>query len=195
MSSCFSFSSGVFPAVEPISPFREGYRKCLYTDLGTGQEIPMLAVAVSQEKVFDLFLDLTSLLGSLVDIILETSHQKIASQHIDLHREDVDLPVAQSYLRQFENTLTNDGCSGVAVMARNRPMEVQFDEHKIIVVYAQKIGRFEKVLKAHGIRQDDALPLVTDFEHCHATTIEFEEEFQQLTNLLGAVEAGEIANW
>lgn len=155
----------------------------------------MLAITVSKESVFDIFLQLTDILGDTVDVILESSHGSKISKHIDLHREEIDLPILQSYLQEFEEVISNDGCSGVAVMAKGRPMEVQFDEHKVIVVYAQNIGDFEKVLLSNKIPRNDAIPLVNDFEHFHSTTDEYENQFNQLTEILGCSEPAESNSW
>ncbi len=195
MSNSFSFSSAAYPAEEMNVSFSNGYKKSTFTDSLTQQEIPMLAIAVSKENVFDLFLQLTDLLGNTVDIILESSHRSQVSKHIDLHREEIDLPILQSYLQEFEMTISNDGCSGIAVMAKDKPMEIQFDEHKVIVVYAQNIAEFEKVLQQNHIKRNDSLQFVNDFEHFHSTSDKFEEEFNQLTSILGCSEPAESTSW
>jgi len=195
MSNSFSFSQAAYPAEEINVGFSNGYRKSVFTDSLTQQDIPMLAITVSKESVFDIFLQLTDILGDTVDVILESSHGSKISKHIDLHREEIDLPILQSYLQEFEEVISNDGCSGVAVMAKGRPMEVQFDEHKVIVVYAQNIGDFEKVLLSNKIPRNDAIPLVNAFEHFHSTTDEFENQFNQLTEILGCSEPAESNSW
>lgn len=195
MSNSFSFSQAAYPAEEINVGFSNGYRKSVFTDSLTQQDIPMLAITVSKESVFDIFLQLTDILGDTVDVILESSHGSKISKHIDLHREEIDLPILQSYLQEFEEVISNDGCSGVAVMAKGRPMEVQFDEHKVIVVYAQNISDFEKVLLSNKIPRNDAIPLVNDFEHFHSTTDEYENQFNQLTEILGCSEPAESNSW
>ena len=42
----------------------------------------------------------------------------------DLRRDHIDLPVLASYLCEFEELLTHDGCAGIAVMAPGRTVEV-----------------------------------------------------------------------
>jgi len=191
MSSSFAFSSAAFPASNDHTTFVEGYRKSTFKDNLTEQEIPSLVISVSKEKMFDLFLELVDVLGDSVDVILESSHDSGKSRHIDHHREGIDKPILESYLREFEETLLNDGCSGVPVMAQGKPMEVQFDEHKVIVVYAQKMGAFEKVLRWNGIPRKDHLLLVNEVEHCHSTSEQYEKDFYQLVNILGCSEAAQ----
>ena len=48
-------------------------------------------------------------------------------------------------------------------------MEVQFDEHKLLVVYAHDLGPFERILLQHGVVRDDGLQLITEGEHLHST--------------------------
>ncbi len=74
MSNRFAFSQAAYPAEELNVSFSNGYRKTVFTDSLTQQDIPMLAVSVSKEHVFDIFLQLTDLLGNTVDVILESSH-------------------------------------------------------------------------------------------------------------------------
>lgn len=192
MSNCFAFSQAAYPAIPNSGTFREGYRKATYTDPLTKQEIPSLVISASGDKVFELFLELVDVLGETVDVILESSHTSGKERHVDHHREGIDKPILESYLQEFESLLTSDGCAGVAVMAQGKPMEVQFDEHKVIVVYAEKIAPFEKVLRWNGFVRVDDLVLVNEVEHCHSTSDEFEKEFFQLVNNLGC---SEPAQW
>lgn len=192
MTNCFAFSQAAFPANPQTENFREGYRRGIYTDPLTKQEISSLVINASGDKVFELFLELVDVLGETVDVILESSHTSGKEKHIDHHREAIDKPILESYLREFEQLLTSDGCAGVAVMAQGKPMEVQFDEHKVIVVYSEKIAAFEKVLRWNGLPKLNDLVLVNEVEHCHSTSDEFEKEFYQLVNILGC---SEPAQW
>ena len=56
MSNRFAFSQAAYPAEELNVSFSNGYRKTVFTDSLTQQDIPMLAVSVSKEHVFDIFL-------------------------------------------------------------------------------------------------------------------------------------------
>ena len=55
----------------------------------------------------------------------------------------MDLPVLKSHCCDYEDLLLHDGCTGLAVMSTEGPMEVQFDEHKLLVVYASNLKPFE----------------------------------------------------
>ena len=59
--------------------------------------------------------------------------------HVDLYREHIDLPVLKSILYDFEELLLNDGCTGIAVLNPHMPLEVQFDEHKLLIAYGHDL--------------------------------------------------------
>src|SRR5205085_70837 len=132
-------------------------------------QVPVLAAAVSRERLFDIFLDLLDPLGEVVDVVLETSHDSSGNQHMDLFREGMDLPVLKSHCCDFEDLLLHDGCTGIAVMATEAPIEVQFDEHKLLVIYAANLKPFMRVMEEYGIPRNDHLKLITEGEHLHST--------------------------
>ncbi len=149
----FRLTQAIRPAAGvPIVP-RQGYRRELFNDKQAGLRIPVLVAAVSAEKLFDVFIDLLTPLGDTVDIVLETSHESTDGSHSDRIREEIDLPVLASYLCDFEDLVLNDGCTGLAVVGANQPMEVQFDEHKLLIVYAHDLVPFERVLRAPASRE------------------------------------------
>jgi hypothetical protein len=172
-----------------------GYRVETYRDALAGLEVPVLAAAVSRERLFDVFLDLLDPLGEVVDVVLETSHDTDGTSHRDLLREDIDLPVLKSHLCESEELLLHDGCTGVAVISKAAPMEVQFDEHKLLVVYARDLRPFERVLRRAGVRRNDGMKLITEGEHLHSTDPRFQQSFEQLCYRLGVGEAAEHVNW
>jgi hypothetical protein len=189
----FWLTDAIRPSLHKQIIPREGYRREKYRH-GTA-EIPVLAAAVSREKLFDLFLDLLEPLGEVVDVILETSHDGDGTHHRDLHREGIDLPVLQSHLCDFEDLLLHDGCTGIAVLSTAGAMEVQFDEHKLLVVYADNLRPFERIVKKHGVPHFDNLKLITEGEHLHNTTTAHMDEFEQLSYRLGVGEMAEHVNW
>jgi hypothetical protein len=176
----FRLTDAVRPSPALTVVPRQGYRIETYRDAKANFEVPVLAAAVSRETLFDAFLSLLDPLGDLVDVVLETSHESSGSQHLDLFREAIDLPILKSHCCEFEELLLNDGCTGVAVMSGENPIEVQFDEHKLLVVYAPDVGVFAEILEDLGIRRDDKLKLITEGEHMHSTEPKFRDEFEQL---------------
>jgi len=174
---------------------REGYRVETYRDSQAGIAVPVLAAAVSRERLFDVFLELLDPLGEVVDAVLETSHDTDGNSHRDLFREDIDLPVLKSHLCDSEELLLHDGCTGVAVISKTAPLEVQFDEHKLLVIYARDLRPFEQILRRSGLQRDDRMRLITEGEHLHSTDPRFVSAFEQLCYRLGVGEAAEHVNW
>ncbi len=191
----FLLTEAVRPGLRvPVVP-REGYRLDVFRDKKAGIQVPVLAAAVSRERLFDVFLALLSPLGDTVDVVLETSHDNDGESHRDLYREHIDLPVLMSHFCDYEDLLLNDGCAGTAIIATTGPLEVQFDEHKLLVVYARDLGPFERVLEEAGIPRDDKLKLVTEGEHLHSTDPRHLDAFDQLCCRLGIGEPAERVNW
>jgi hypothetical protein len=190
----FVLTDAIRPAPHvPVTP-RQGYRLDLYRDSRTRVAVPVLAAAVSKHHLFDVFLDLLDPLGSVVDLILETSHDNEGASHRDLMREGIDLPVLQSGFLDFEDLLLNDGCAGTAVISTTEPMEVQFDEHKLLIVYAHDLEPFERVLLQHGVLRDDEMKLITEGEHLHSTAPRYADEFERLCCRVGVGEPGECVS-
>lgn len=187
----FRLTDAIRPAQGlPVVP-RQGYRIDTYRDAKANFQVPVLAAAVSSEHLFDVFLDLLDPLGEVVDVVLETSHDTTGSQHKDLFREGMDLPVLKSNCCDYEDMLLNDGCAGIAVMSTAGPMEVQFDEHKLLVIYATDLKPFRRVLKEYGIHRDDQMKLITEGEHLHSTDDSHRQQFDQLCSRLGVGNAFE----
>jgi hypothetical protein len=191
----FWLTDAIRPAPHlPVVP-RQGYRVEVFRDPQGGFQVPVLAAAVSRERLFDLFLELLAPLGETVDAVLETSHHSDGSNHRDLCREHIDLPVLMSYCCDYEDLLLHDGCTGAAVISTQGPMEVQFDEHKLLVVYARNLKPFERILRRFGVPRVDGLKLITEGEHLHSTDPQFVAAFEQLCCRLGIAEPAEHVSW
>jgi hypothetical protein len=191
----FWLTNAIRPSLDRQVVPRQGFRVETYRDESAGLEVPVLAAAVSRERLFDAFLDLLDPLGDVVDVILETSHDSDGVRHHDLHREGIDLPVLKSHLCDFEELLLHDGCTGIAVLSTQGPVEVQFDEHKLLVVYAADLKPFSRVLRRHNVRRDDRLRLITEGEHLHSSDPDHRDVFEQLCYRLGVGEAAEHVSW
>lgn len=191
----FRLTDAIRPAIDRRIVPREGYRIETYRDAKAGFEVPVLVASVSSEKLFDVFLDLVDPLGDLVDVVLETSHDSQRSQHVDLFREHIDLPILKSHCCDFEDLLLNDGCTGLAALSTTEPIEVQFDEHKLFIVYAADMKPFAAILADHEIIRDDRMKLITEGEHLHSTDQRFRGDFEQFCFRLGVGESVERVNW
>jgi hypothetical protein len=175
----FKLTDAIRPGADlPVRP-RQGYRVEVYRDRSAKMRLPMLSAAVSAERLFETFLALLEPLGPVVHLVLESSHGTPTDAHTDLRREHIDLAVLASHFCDFEQLLTHDGCTGVAVLAERKPIEVQFDEHKLFHVYAPNLKPFRRVLRAQGVPRRAVLPLISEAEHLHHTTAAFCDDFRQ----------------
>ncbi len=178
----------------PVVP-TEGFRVETYRDTQAGFKVPVLVASVSRERLFDAFLDLLDPLGEVVDVVLETSHDTDGNSHQDLFREHIDLAVLKSHCYDFEELLLHDGCTGIAALSTTGPMEVQFDEHKLLVVYAPDLKPFIQTLDHAGIPRQEKMKLITEAEHLHSTDPKYRPVFEQFCYRLGVGEAVQRVNW
>ena len=74
-------------------------------------------------------------------------------------------------------------------------MEVQFDEHKLLIAYAQDLRPYERLLAQAGVERDYKIRLITEGEHLHSSDYRFREEFEQFCYRLGVGEAAERVSW
>ncbi|VAX40506.1 hypothetical protein MNBD_PLANCTO02-208 [hydrothermal vent metagenome] len=162
-----------------------GYRHDYYDDKQTGIRIPVLMAAGSREYLFDLFIDLLDPLGDSVDVVIETSHDENNGSHNDLYREQIDLPVLKSTLYDFEEQFINDGCLGLAVLNPRIPLEVQFDEHKLLIMYGQELKPFEQILGDYNLSENGDMKFITEAEHVHSSSDEFMGSIDQMKFRLG----------
>ena len=181
----FTLTDAVRPALDvPIRP-RQGYRVEVYRDRTSRLRLPVLAASVSAENLFNTFLALLAPLGEDVHVVLESSHNTEANRHKDLRRNHIDTPVLASHFCDFEDLILNDGCTGVAVLSARKAIEVQFDEHKLIYVYASNLKPFRRILRDQGVRRRKNLPLLSEAEHLHHSTDDYADEFRQMCLRIG----------
>jgi hypothetical protein len=181
----FVLTDAVRPSFDLQVIPRQGYRHDFYHDDDSGTKVPVLMAACSRDNLFELFLDLLDPLGDRVDVVLETSHNRECPGHEDLYREQIDMPVLKSVLYDFEDLLLDDGCTGIAVLNPDIPQEVQFDEHKLLIVYGEDLEPFEQRLREVGLPCDDHMKFLTEAEHVHSSSDVFAEHFEQLRLRLG----------
>jgi hypothetical protein len=181
----FSLTDAVRPSFGLEIVPREGYRRDVYRDPESGNTMPVLAASVSSERLFEVFMDLLEPLGDEVDVVMESSHESEPGAHSDMYREHIDTVILKSNLYDYEELLLNDGCTGLAALNPAGPMEVQFDEHKLLFVYAHDLDAFEEILIEHGLQRDDTLKFISEAEHLHSTDDVYRDQFDELRYRLG----------
>jgi hypothetical protein len=181
----FTLSGAVRPSYDLQVVPAQGFRHDVYRDDDSKTSVPVLMGAASKERLFEVFMDLLDPLGFEVDVVLETSHDRQKRGHVDLYREHIDLPVLKSILYDFEDLLVNDGCTGIAVLNPHLPQEVQFDEHKLLIVYGSELADYEDVFQQHRVNCNDQMKFITEAEHVHSSTDFYTEQFEELKMRLG----------
>jgi hypothetical protein len=182
----FQLTDAVRPSYDLQVVPAQGFRHDSYRDEQNRSSVPVLMAAVSAERIFEVFMELLDPLGFTVDAVLETSHNcDSRSGHTDLYREHIDLPVLKSTLYEFEEMLTNDGCTGLAVLNPGIPQEIQFDEHKMLIIYGDDLHEYEEILARNGIGCNDQMKFITEAEHVHSSSDTYARQFEELKNRLG----------
>jgi hypothetical protein len=181
----FTLTDAVRPSFDLQVRPQQGYRHDVYQDEESKSRVPVLMAAASKEMLFDLFMDLLDPLGSEVDVVLETSHNRDSGGHTDLYREHIDMPVLKSILWDYEEMLLNDGCTGIAVLNPAVPQEVQFDEHKLLIVYGRPLETYEHLFESRRVRCNDQLKFITEAEHVHSSSDQYYQQFEELKMRLG----------
>ena len=181
----FTLTDAVRPSYDLKVVPKQGFRHDAYEDADSNSDMPVLMAAASSENLFELFIELLEPLGNVVDVVLETSHSRDGSGHVDLYREHMDMPVLLSTLWDFEDLLTNDGCTGIAVLNPSIPQEVQFDEHKLLIIYGNELTDYERILRGYKVDCDDEMKFITEAEHVHSSSDDYVEQFEELKMRLG----------
>jgi hypothetical protein len=181
----FMLTEAVRPSYDLKVVPKQGFRHDHYVDEETKSKVPVLMAAASREQLFELFIELLEPLGHEVDVVLETSHNRDSAGHTDLYREHIDLPILKSVLYDYEELLMNDGCTGIAVLNPAIPQEVQFDEHKLLIVYGNPLQTYEDLLRQYNVDCDDKMKFVTEAEHVHSSSDKYFEQFEELKMRLG----------
>ena len=176
----FLLTGAVRPSFDLQIVPAQGYRHDVYRDEESRSNVPVLMGACSREHLFESFMDLVDPLGAEVDVVLETSHNRQTQGHVDLYREHIDMPVLKSILWDFEDLLVNDGCTGIAVLNPAIPQEVQFDEHKLLIVYGHQLEEYERIFGGRGMRCNDQMKFITEAEHVHSSSEAYCAQFEEL---------------
>jgi len=182
----FMLTEAVRPSWQLEVVPQAGYRFDSYSDPRTGTRLPALIAAVSSEQLFETFLTLLEPLGDVCDVVLETSHDSLAAPRREVAREGVERLVLESVLWDFEDLLLNDGCTGIAIMHPELSLEVQLEEHKLLVVYATDRAPFERILAERGIERHDRMRFISQGEHLHTSHTRFVDLFADMAASLAA---------
>lgn len=180
----FDLTDAVRPSYDLQIVPQQGFRHDEYVDESNGGKTPVIMASATEHALMDLFMELIEPLGSVVDVVLETSHRG-GCDHEDLYREHIDMPVLKSILLDFEDLLLNDGCTGIAVINPSKRQEVQLDEHKLLIMYGDPLKVFESILIDGDVYPDQQIRFITEAEHVHSSSERMFDEFNILRNRMG----------
>lgn len=181
----FTLTEAVRPGWQLDVVPQAGFRHDAYVDPRSGARMPAVIAAASSEDLFSTFLELLEPLGDTCDVVLESSHEDKGSRR-ELTRDGVERLVLESVLWEYEDLLLNDGCTSIAVLHPELSLEVQLDEHKLLVVYAQSRLPFERVLRDRGLERNDRIRFISQGEHLHTSHARHARQFEELVGRLGA---------
>lgn len=181
----FELTDAIRPSFDLEVVPSAGFRHDVYRDEENNVDVPVLMASISRQSILEIFMELIAELGPTVDVVLETSHGHRSGRHTDLYREQMDMPILQSTLWDFEDLLTNDGCTGIAVLNPQLPQEVQLDEHKLIIAYGSDLAAYERILQADNIPCREEMRFITEAEHVHSSNEAFVDQFEELKVRLG----------
>ena len=88
-------------------------------------------------------------------------------------------------LYDFEDLLLNDGCTGIAVLNPGKPQEVQFEEHKLLIIYGSPLEQYEFTLEKFGVGESQGMQFITEAEHVHSSSDKYLKRFEELRCALG----------
>lgn len=184
----FYLSPGIRPSYDLQVVPREGFRYESFWNVKKGECVSVLVGAATFEKIPSVFHDLLGMLRGPVRVTLESSHlaNHGRKERREYGRSGVDLPVLESYLLEFESMFLRDGCSGISILDETTGVEVRLDEHKLFLVYGNRMEAFATLFKRQGLRYDSELPLITDGEHVHLTSVGWYRKFMRMATLVDA---------
>ncbi|MBQ7813776.1 MAG: hypothetical protein IJX36_04905 [Thermoguttaceae bacterium] len=181
----FRLTDAIRPSFDLAIVPEEGWRFDRYVDPETGAGVPVAIAAVSREKLFDVFFALLDGIGATVDVVVESSHRQNGTRD-SATREGVDAPVLKSVFCDYEDPLLNDGCLGVAALDAEQPLEIQFDEHKLITVYGDDLSAAVATFRQFRVPRKPTMRFLNEAEHIHASRQSYWRAFDALKFDLGA---------
>ena len=181
----FRLTDAIRPSFDLAIIPEEGWRFDRYVDPESGAGVPVAIASVSREKLFDVFFALLDEIGTPVDVVVESSHLQNGTRDSST-REGVDAPVLKSVFCDYEDVLLNDGCLGVAVLDAELPLEIQFDEHKLLTIYGDDLSAAVETFRKFRVPEKPTMRFLNEAEHIHASRQSFYRAFDALKFDLGA---------
>jgi len=156
-------------AIRPI----EGYRMRINKEIESGKEVPVLQIAVSRERILDLFSALVFKLGNEINVVAD-SYYLLSDGGLEadfsadivqsFYRNKIDSSIFLSHCATFEETVVDDCQIRIAAIS-GLHTEVILDECKGINIRSNDYSQFDEVLKSFSLSRNDAMLIVADGNH------------------------------
>lgn len=164
---------------------RQGYTQSVWRE--EHFQIPVIGVSASAEVLFPLWRDLLDLMPKEIDVVLESSHEMKSDNHTSYWRCRIEKSIFESIVLDYEDLLLNDGCTGVTVLSARKSVEIQFEEHKLLLLHGfTKNDRLFPIFREHNVPYISNLRFITEVQHFHSTDDNHMQRFDQLKYELGA---------
>lgn len=176
----FQLSDGIRPYMGCVP--MQGFKHKMWKD------IPAVLGSVSKEIILEIFYEMLDLMNGEINVILESSHDIFdGDSHYNYFREGMDLTILRSILVEYEDLLVDDGQFGIAVwnFGDKYPVEIQLDEHKVLICYGKNIEKFEQIFEMYGLVCNENLQVLSEMTHVHISSEDFHQRFLELKNLIG----------
>lgn len=183
--SSFTLTDAIAPSYDLSVIPQQGFKRVYYNKEKISA--PLLIISASKEILFDLFMELISLMGrKRIGVVLDTSHNSEDENHVNLVNESTDTIVLKSNLWDFEEYLLADGYLAIAVVRWDDHLELQLDPHKVLLMYNWEIieHKLLAVLKKYNIPEIPDMKFIYEAEHIHSTSDELFERFEELKSIL-----------
>ena len=173
----FKLTQAISPSLDLAIVPAQGYKRgfCTIDDF----DCPYVVASITADKLFEVFITAIELMPDEVDVYLENSG---TGELLECY--DCEKIVLLSTLWDYEDFLVNDGLTSLFIVDQDTPQEIQFDEHKLLLIYNQNLAPFEGVLHRYGVMHDKDLQLLIDGEHVHSSRDDYVEVFAKLGSQL-----------
>jgi len=180
----FELTDAVCPTPDLDVIPTEGYRNDLITryENGLKLKIPTTVVAVSREKLFDLFISIIDCLSYETDVSISTSYTLPDEESNYGIRGDINTDALIGHLcdDDVKDLLLNDGCIGITVADLDTCTRVELDEHKLLYVRGTPIPSLTSLLAEQRIALHKNMKFISEGRHIHSSSDNYEERCHAL---------------
>lgn len=169
------------------SGYKLGVREAIESDLDAPYP---LIVAQSKERIMPTLYRLIEVAhqeSSEVQFFVDSFTREDHNARTSLWTPEVSLVQVKKMLKQFEDLILNEGLHAYALRTPSGELEIQLDDHKLILIYAESdalVAKLACLLEDMGLTNDPILPLIIEKDHTHHSLIHHQTAMDQLIRAL-----------